>query len=106
MRDLRDRIAVITGAGSGIGRAMALTFAGEGMHVVVADVEPDAAERVAGEVRERGVKGLAVRTDVAERDSVMALAERTIAELGVPHLLCNNAGVVTFRPIAETSAAD
>src|SRR5439155_26239599 len=58
------------------------------------------------EVRGLGVKALAVRTDVSDRDAVLALAERTVAELGVPHLLCNNAGVVAFRPIAETSAAD
>jgi NAD(P)-dependent dehydrogenase (short-subunit alcohol dehydrogenase family) len=85
---------------------MALAFAGEGMHVVVADVEEDAAERVAEEARARGVRALGVRTDVSDRDSVEKLADRTFSELGVPHLLCNNAGVVTFKPVLELGAAD
>jgi NAD(P)-dependent dehydrogenase (short-subunit alcohol dehydrogenase family) len=106
MRELRDRVAVVTGAGSGIGRALALTLAGEGMHVVVADVEQNAAERVAAEARARGVKALAVRTDVSDRASVQALAQLTFDALGVPHLLCNNAGVVTFKPVTELRDAD
>jgi NAD(P)-dependent dehydrogenase (short-subunit alcohol dehydrogenase family) len=99
-------VAVVTGGGSGIGRAMALTFAGEGMHVAVADVEEDAAEQVAEAARSRGVRALGVRTDVSDRSSVEKLAQYTFSELGVPHLLCNNAGVVTFKPVLELGAAD
>ena len=61
MRDLSGRTAVVTGAGSGIGRGIALAFADAGMNVVVSDVEKDSAERVAGEVEARGVASRAVR---------------------------------------------
>ena len=106
MEELRDKGAVITGGGSGIGRGIALAAADEGMDVVVADIEADAAEAVAGEVRAKGSKALAVRTDVTDITSVEAMAERAFAELGGVHLLCNNAGVSTFKPMVEQTAAD
>lgn len=106
MRELGGKVAVVTGGASGIGRGMVLAFADAGMHVAIADIELGAAEKVADEVRERGVKALAVATDVASRDSVEALAVRVYAELGAAHVLCNNAGVAVFGPLAEMRDSD
>ena len=88
MEELAGRTAVVTGGASGIGRAMAAAFAREGMHVVIADVEQGALDATAAEL---GVVG--VRTDVADADSVAALADATIERFGGVHVLCNNAGV-------------
>ncbi len=106
MKQLRDRVALVTGGGSGIGRGMALAFADSGMHVVIADIEEDAARKVAGEVEQRGVRSLPVQVDVTDRAAVEALAERSFAELGAVHVLCNNAGVAVFGPLDQMSDAD
>ncbi len=88
------KIAVVTGGGSGIGRALALALAREGARVVVADVdEADAAETLRL-VTAAGSEGLAVRTNVAERQDVESLADRVFQRYGAAHVLCNNAGVV------------
>ena len=89
MQELRGKTAVITGGGSGIGRAMALAFAGEGMNVAIADVELGPAEAVAAEVRARGVKALAANVDVTDRAAMGALADRVYADLGSCDVLCN-----------------
>jgi len=99
-------VAVVTGAGGGIGAGMAEAFAAEGMHVVVADIEEASAQATAERVRAAGVRSVAVHTDVADPASVAALADRAFAEFGEVHLLCNNAGVLLFRPLAEMSLQD
>jgi len=96
MKDLSGRVAVVTGGGGGIGRGIALALADAGMHVVVADIDLAAAEGVAAEVADRGVRSLAHGVDVTRRDEVERLAERAFAEFDAVHLLCNNAGVTTF----------
>ena len=106
MQDLRGRTAVVTGGGSGIGRGLALTFASEGMNVAVVDVEEDKAEAVAGEARAKGVKAIAAKVDVTDRGQMAAFAKRVASELGGCDLLCNNAGVLTFKSAQETSDAD
>lgn len=93
MRQFRDRVAVVTGAASGIGRALAVRFAAAGMRCVLADVDAGALDRVVGELRRGGAAAIGVRTDVASAADVQALAERTVSEYGAVHLLCNNAGV-------------
>jgi NAD(P)-dependent dehydrogenase (short-subunit alcohol dehydrogenase family) len=106
MRDLVGKTAVITGAGSGIGRALALTFGGQGMNVVVADIEVAAAERVSDEVSAAGVNALAARCDVADRADVGRLADAAYAAYGAVHLLCNNAGVLSVHFAPEMTDAD
>ena len=106
MQDLRGKVAVVTGGGSGIGRGLALTFASEGMNVAIADVEVTAAEGVAEEVRAKGVLAIAGKVDVSDRGELAAFAERVYAEVGSCDLLCNNAGVLTFKRAQETTDAD
>jgi NAD(P)-dependent dehydrogenase (short-subunit alcohol dehydrogenase family) len=103
MQELQGRVAVVTGGGSGIGRALAHAFAGEGMHVVVADIEQDAAEVVASDVQKKEVRGLAMRADVADQASVQALADRAAAEFGHVNVLCNNAGVYVSGSLADAT---
>ena len=93
MKRLSGRVAVVTGAASGIGRAMAGRFAAEGMRCVLADVEEAALSRAVSELRASGAAAVGVRTDVASAADVQALASRALAEFGAVHVLCNNAGV-------------
>ncbi len=93
MEDFSGRVAVVTGAASGMGRAFAQRFAEEGMRVVLADIEEPALERAVEELRAEGHDALGVRTDVADPDSVEGLAARTYDAYGAAHILCNNAGV-------------
>jgi NAD(P)-dependent dehydrogenase (short-subunit alcohol dehydrogenase family) len=106
MQGLAGKVAVVTGGASGIGSGMVDAFAEAGMHVVVADIELDAARAVAEGARGRGVDALAVRTDVTDVESVHALAERAYDELGAVHVLCNNAGVLVFGKVAELRIED
>src|ERR1700687_3153407 len=94
MKEFREKVAVVTGAASGIGRALAQRFAREGMKVVLADVEPAALEQSAREVEALGAPALAVRTDVSKGDEVERLAQTALDEFGAVHVVCNNAGVV------------
>jgi NAD(P)-dependent dehydrogenase (short-subunit alcohol dehydrogenase family) len=93
MMDFQDKVAVVTGAASGIGRALAQRFARAGMRVVLADVEPGALEEAAHEVAGAGAATLAVRTDVSKAADVEALAKATLDRFGAVHVVCNNAGV-------------
>jgi NAD(P)-dependent dehydrogenase (short-subunit alcohol dehydrogenase family) len=104
MKQLRGRVAVVTGGASGIGKALARAFLGEGMKVVLADVEAPALDKA---VAELGGPVLGVVTDVSSPASVNALAERVFAEHGACHILCNNAGVgVPNLDVWETEPSD
>jgi NAD(P)-dependent dehydrogenase (short-subunit alcohol dehydrogenase family) len=93
MKELKGKVAVVTGAASGIGRAMAERFASEGMKVVLADVEEGALTRAESDMKAAGADVLAVTTNVANAGDVEALAKKTIEAFGAVHVLCNNAGV-------------
>ena len=96
---LTDQIAVVTGGGTGIGRATAHVLAEHGAHVVLASRRVENLERVAAEVRERGRRALVVPTDVRKPEDCRALIERTIAEFGQIDILVNNAGGSQMMPL-------
>jgi len=100
------RVAVVTGAGSGIGRALAEALAGAGSAVVVADIDRDAGEAVAAGIRSGGGRADAVVVDVADAGSVEGLADAAVAGHGRVDVLCNNAGVSTFNLIADQTLED
>jgi len=90
---LRDRVAIITGAAQGIGKAYALRFAREGAHVVVADLRAEAAEAVAAECSSIGPRALAVAVDVSSEASATALADTVVRDFGRIDVLVNNAAL-------------
>jgi NAD(P)-dependent dehydrogenase (short-subunit alcohol dehydrogenase family) len=106
MERIEGRVAVVTGAASGMGLGMARAFSGAGMKVVAADVRKDALDAAVADLRARGGEAVAVVTDVSRRADVEALAEATLDAFGAVHVLCNNAGVGLFSPIAKTSIDD
>jgi NAD(P)-dependent dehydrogenase (short-subunit alcohol dehydrogenase family) len=106
MELVAGKVAVVTGAASGIGLAMAERFAASGLHVVLADVDDAGLAAAAEQVGARGVETLIVRTDVSSADSVQALADATYERFGAAHVVCNNAGVTSagdpwFGPISS-----
>lgn len=103
--DLIGRAAVVTGAGSGIGKSIALTLARKGMNIIVADINLDAAQTTVAEATELGIQAYAVRTDVSKRNDVEALADTAYAKFDDIAILVNNAGV-SWRPFRASWDAD
>lgn len=108
MQKIAGKTAVVTGAGSGIGKAIAVSLAAEGAKVVVADIEDGAARKVADEIAAQGGTAIAFQVDVSKLDDVKALAAAAYAQYGDVHILVNNAGVAfrPFRAIWDTSHDD
>ena len=107
MKDLDARVAVVTGAASGIGRALAERFAREGMKVVLADIEEEALARAVSDLRRQELVVEGVVTDVSDAAAVESLAARTLELFGKVHLVCNNAGVFLPQgPIWESTLKD
>ena len=103
---LKERIAIVTGAGQGIGEGIALKLAEKGAHVVTSDVDEHGALRTAERVEAAGRRALAVKADVSVRSQVLHLVESTIAELGRVDILVNNAGIArsgTLLSLTEES---
>jgi NAD(P)-dependent dehydrogenase (short-subunit alcohol dehydrogenase family) len=94
VQDFTNKVAVVTGAASGIGKAMAQRFAAEGMQLVLADIEHEPVLQFAGELRAAGTHVLSQRVDVSKPDDLDMLAARAYDEFGAVHLLCNNAGIL------------
>jgi NAD(P)-dependent dehydrogenase (short-subunit alcohol dehydrogenase family) len=109
MQQLQARVAVITGAASGIGLAMAECFARAGMKLVLADIETAALQRALAQVQAQDAQAIAVTVDVADAASVERLADAAYGAFGAVHLLCNNAGVTApalLQPTWENSLQD
>jgi NAD(P)-dependent dehydrogenase (short-subunit alcohol dehydrogenase family) len=99
-------VAVVTGAGSGIGAALAAAFGAEGGRVVIADVEAGSLERVDASLQAIGIETLVVPTDVSDADAVSRLARATLDRFGRVDVVCNNAGVSTFNLLADQTLDD
>ncbi len=106
MKDLEGKVAVITGGASGIGRAVAEKAAGQGMKVIVADIEEGALKEVERALTTGGADAIAVVTDVSDAGSVRELRERAVARFGAVHLVHNNAGVGGGGPIWDVPEQD
>lgn len=101
---LEGKVALITGAGSGIGRAIALLFAKEGADIAVNDIDISSAEATAKAVKQIGQRAIAIRANVAKSDDVDAMVDRVVSELGGIHILVNNAGIAPSNvPTLEQS---
>lgn len=100
---LQDRVAIVTGGGGGIGRAIAIAFAEAGADLAIADIIPERCIETAARVRELGRRALAVPTDVMDTAQIQALVERTAEHFGRIDILVNNAGGVSGRPFLEQS---
>jgi NAD(P)-dependent dehydrogenase (short-subunit alcohol dehydrogenase family) len=103
---LKEAVAVVTGGGSGIGRALTLALARQGARVVIADLDEPAMDAVAGEARGLGVQALTVRTDVSELAQVQALADQAFKTFGGVDVLCNNAGVAAWGGLETATHRD
>ena len=95
MKDLKNKVAVITGGAGGIARAMGERFAGEGMKLVLADIHEPTLDATVAEMRDSGIDVLGMVTDVSKLESVEALRDATLERFGAVHVLCNNAGVAS-----------
>ena len=106
MKNFDNKVAVITGGASGLGREFASTAAGLGMKLVLADVQQDALDKVSADLEGQGAEVLAMPCDVRKGEQVQALADATMAKFGAVHLVFNNAGVGSGGLIWENSEAD
>lgn len=106
MQEFRGKTAVVTGAASGIGRAVATRLAAEGMNVVLADIEQAALDRTVAALKADGRSVIGVRTDVSKAEAIEHLAAETVKTFGAVHVVHNNAGVVTAGRADQLSLAD
>ncbi|MBJ21578.1 MAG: SDR family NAD(P)-dependent oxidoreductase [bacterium] len=106
MQDLKGKVAVVTGAASGIGRAMAEAFAAEGARVVLADIEETPLAAAGKELEAAGAEILTLATDVTQAEALVTLADATESHFGATHILCNNAGVAPIAPMLQTTLED
>ena len=106
MDSVRDRVAVVTGGASGIGRELCRGFARAGARVVVADVDEAGMDGTVTAVKEAGSEAITVRTDVSRRADVQTLAERAFKQWGAVHVLCNNAGVTVHGGLESATHQD
>lgn len=106
MKIQSGQVAVITGAGSGIGRALALACAARGMHLVIADIELSAANETAAMAAKHGVTAIAIEVDVSDPQQINDMAEQCWQQFDSCDLLINNAGVSVNKPLAECTASD
>jgi NAD(P)-dependent dehydrogenase (short-subunit alcohol dehydrogenase family) len=102
VRELRAKVAVVTGGASGIGRALAGAFCREGMHVAIGDVEEPALAQAVSSLGREGASVIGVRADVSRAADVEALRDQALSAFGAVHVVCNNAGIATAGTVAGT----
>lgn len=103
---MKGQVAVITGAGHGIGKGIAERFAREGASVVIAEVDENGGRDTENAIQEAGGDALFVHTDVSSERSVRLMLQRTLDRYGTIHTLVNNAGITVFKPLTETTLED
>jgi NAD(P)-dependent dehydrogenase (short-subunit alcohol dehydrogenase family) len=103
---LKDKIAIVTGAGTGMGKATALRYAKEGAHVVVAEIDPASGQQTAAEVSAHDRRGLFIRTDMSKLSDINALVAKIVETFGQIDILMNNAGVTKKLDFFEVTEAD
>jgi len=103
---IKDKVAIVTGAGGGIGRAYALALSAQGAKVIVAEIEKDSGEAVAKEIRERGGEATCIQVDVGSEESTLALADAVVAEFGGIDFLVNNAAIFGGMKLAGLMTVD
>jgi 3-oxoacyl-[acyl-carrier protein] reductase len=106
MTDLKNKNAIITGAGKGIGKAIALALAKEGVNIILVARTQEEIDSVAAKVRSLRVKAIAITADVADINSVNAAIEKALAEFGTIDILINNAGIAAFGNFLELEPTD
>ena len=98
---LAGKVAIVTGAARGIGRAIAVRFGGEGASVAVVDLRDDEAQETVRLIQAAGGRGMFIRTDVADKQQVQAMVDEVVEQWGTVHILVNNAGICPFRGFLE-----
>jgi NAD(P)-dependent dehydrogenase (short-subunit alcohol dehydrogenase family) len=106
MKELKGKIAAVTGAASGLGRSMALAFASEGMDLALADVDEVNLADVQDEVMAKGVRAITLKVDVSNAQQLEQFRDQTLTRLGGVHVVCNNAGVSPLGAVWENTPAD
>ena len=103
---IKGKVAMVTGAGQGIGRAIALRLASDGADIAIVDLKEDQMKSVADEVRQTGRKATTFRADVSKRDDVFAAVDHAEKELGGFDVIVNNAGMASIQPLADVTPAE
>lgn len=103
MKPLENKVALVTGAGQGIGRAIALRLANDGADIAIVDLNEEKMDAVAKEVRDLGRKATTFKADVSDRDSVYAAVDHAEKELGGFDIMVNNAGIVQVKPLEDVT---
>ncbi|AKM81976.1 TPA: SDR family oxidoreductase [Candidatus Berkelbacteria bacterium] len=106
MDRLKNKVAIVTGAGQGIGRGIALRLAEESCFVVVSDIDEANAQKVADEIKQSGKKSIAIKCDVSKKMEVDNLIDKTVENFGALDILVNNAGIFPYKPFLEMAEED